>query len=121
MHKLLTYFLLILFTFQTCEVALIVANFAINQNFYAEICENRSKPEMECNGKCQLKKQLKQQEEKQSEKEKIIIEKESQNFIASCINLLPTPKISTLQKDIVIPDFQNTKDHISDIFHPPRL
>ena len=121
MRKLLTYFLLIIFTFQTCEFALIVANFEINQDFYAAVCENKDKPEMECNGKCQLKKQLKQQEEKQSEKEKIIIEKENQNFIYSCVDIIPTPKISLINTIILIPDLQITKDHNSDIFHPPRL
>jgi hypothetical protein len=110
-----------LFTSQVCEQALILSHFIIKQDFYAAICENKDKPEMECNGKCHLKKQLKQQEEKESEKEKISIEKESVSFIATSFDLLPQPKTSIAKADIIPSQFLLLEEHFQDIFHPPQF
>jgi len=39
--------------------------FSVNKNYIIkELCENRFKPEMKCDGKCYLKKRITQQEEK---------------------------------------------------------
>jgi hypothetical protein len=39
----------------------IYVSFKINQDYIAKnLCENRAKPKMQCNGKCQLMKKLKQ-------------------------------------------------------------
>ena len=44
----------------------IYAGFELNKNYIAsELCENRDKPMMHCNGKCYLMKKLKQAEEKE--------------------------------------------------------
>ena len=41
--------------------------FSLNSSYItSEICENRSKPEVHCNGKCYLMKKLKQVEENES-------------------------------------------------------
>ena len=37
----------------------IMTNYLVQYNYYAEVlCENRDKPEMECNGKCALMEEL---------------------------------------------------------------
>ena len=42
-----------------------VAYFNINRNYIARVlCENRDRPQLNCNGKCYLAKKLKQQQEK---------------------------------------------------------
>lgn len=42
---------------------LAVASFLSNQDYIAaNLCENRARPEMHCNGKCHLRKQLDRQE-----------------------------------------------------------
>lgn len=44
-----------------------VAYYRVNQDYIAKnLCENRDKPKMNCNGQCYLAKQLKAQEEKES-------------------------------------------------------
>jgi len=49
---------------------IIFASFKINQKYIAkELCENRDKPELNCEGKCYLAKKLKQAEEKEQEQE----------------------------------------------------
>lgn len=120
LKKTLTYFLLILFSFQTFEIAFIVLNFKINQDFFAGICENKDKPEMKCNGKCHLKKQIKKQEEQKSKKEKRNTEKEIQNFLLFRTNLLPKPKVQVVNASSLYKFKHNPRSCISDIFHPPR-
>ena len=42
-----------------------VAYFNINRNYIARVlCENRDRPQLNCNGKCYLAKKLKQQQDK---------------------------------------------------------
>jgi hypothetical protein len=55
-------FIIFLFT-QTFSKWLIVAEFRLNQDFIANLCINRSKPKMHCNGKCQLMKKLAAEED----------------------------------------------------------
>ncbi len=45
-----------------------VINYAFNIDYYIEfLCENKSTPELNCNGKCHLKKELKQAHEPSQE------------------------------------------------------
>lgn len=59
-------FLIFLFT-QTFSKWLIVAEFRLNQDLIAKnLCINRNKPKLHCNGKCQLMKKLRAEEEQNS-------------------------------------------------------
>lgn len=120
LKKLFTYLLLLLFSFQTFEIAFIVMNFKVNQDFFAQICENKDKPEMECNGKCHLKKQIKKQEEQKSKKEKINIEKEIQNCILITNKILPQPKTKVVGASSLYNFIHKPRNCISDVFHPPQ-
>ena len=43
---------------------ILVADYSINKQFIAEkLCENRDKPKLQCNGKCQLAKKLAAEED----------------------------------------------------------
>ncbi len=56
---------LLIFTCQTFDKNLISLNFYANQNYIAHnLCENRTKPQLHCNGKCQLQKKLNQEDSK---------------------------------------------------------
>jgi hypothetical protein len=98
-----------------------VLNFKINQDFFAEICENKDKPEMKCNGKCHLKKQIKKQDEEKSKKEKIKVEKEIQTCILNSGRLLPQPKTQITAASCLYKFNHKPRSCISDIFHPPRV
>ena len=55
------------FLFQCSAYVLIYADFAANQDYIAKnLCENRDKPDMKCNGKCQLCKRLKAEDRKEN-------------------------------------------------------
>lgn len=50
--------------FQNLGKTIIVASFLSNQRFIAQnLCENRGKPEMHCNGKCHLRKQIQKEDQ----------------------------------------------------------
>ena len=49
---------------------IVFATFKINQKYIAtNLCENRDKPQMNCEGKCYLMKKLKQAEEKEQQQQ----------------------------------------------------
>lgn len=65
-----------------------VAYFNINRNYIAKVlCENRDRPQLNCNGKCYLAKKLKQQQEK---KDKETTERVSNTPIAHLFYLSVT-------------------------------
>lgn len=58
-------FLLLLLSFQQ---ALIIVHFKLNQKIIEkEFCINKSKPELQCHGKCHLKKELEKSQKSDSE------------------------------------------------------
>ena len=55
------------FLLQCSGYLLIYIDFIANQDYIAKnLCENRNRPEMKCNGKCQLCKRLKVEDKKQN-------------------------------------------------------
>jgi hypothetical protein len=50
--------LLLAYLIMTCRVALPLVNYAVNHDFYVERCENKAKPELECDGNCQMEKEI---------------------------------------------------------------
>ncbi len=61
--------LLVVHIFST---ALVSAHYQINKDFIAKnLCENRTKPKMNCNGKCHLKKTMKRLDGEKTESKSI--------------------------------------------------
>jgi hypothetical protein len=62
MKKLTSYLLLLFYLPVSFNFFIPVAAYKLNQKLIAEeLCENRDKPEMMCNGKCYLVKQMEKQ------------------------------------------------------------
>lgn len=98
----------------------IYAGFELNKNYIAsELCENRDKPLMHCNGKCYLMKKLKQAEEKEKNQsraaqkghfqEALITHKTNFNFLPQLIKV-----INPFELPFALPR------HSAAIFHPPQ-
>lgn len=68
----LTAILLILCSvFASLSTLFVYAGFEMNQRYIAaELCVNKDKPQLHCNGKCYLMKKLKQAEEKEQKQER---------------------------------------------------
>lgn len=71
------------FTCQTFYKAFIVFDYAANTAAYAKNCENKSRPKMHCNGKCQMMKKLKEQEKKDAQNPDRKNENKNENILSS--------------------------------------
>lgn len=122
MRKIITYLFIGAFLLHASSRLLVYANFWMNQEYIAEkLCENKDKPEMECNGKCHLKKELeKEDKRKQQEERKIQVEELvfiPQSEIKEVIDAVYTVEKVNRQHFFVIQ--QKTNGFSPYIFHPP--
>ena len=121
-HRLTAFIFLAAFLAQTFSKTLLIADYYTNTARYAKNCENKARPKLRCNGKCQMMKKLKQEEKKDQEnperrfggKEEIVL---SVKFIflknTGSISIIESIKISPYSPGDII-------DRSLDIFHPPR-
>lgn len=101
-----------------------VLEYIINYDYIvAELCENKAKPEMHCNGKCHLKKEL----AKASESEKPLSQKKSQTaeseilFFQEAALFIPVEvSIITSQNVSVYANLYSYQDGYP-CFHPPLV
>lgn len=120
MVRFFSYILLFTFAFQISGKLVICINYELNKGYIAKnLCENRSKPKMHCDGKCQLKKQL-EKEDKQEDSSKFGLKEKSEwqinsfskernlsnNYVTGTINYSPHK-------------IQKIKLISTSIFHPP--
>ena len=115
-------FLLFAFVAQTFSGGFTVLYYYGNTAAFAKNCENKARPKMHCNGKCQMMKKM-QQEEKQDQQnpERKSVNKmdvlSSKSFFtssATALSILSSRAATVEQKYPLI--------HISySIFHPPQV
>lgn len=68
MRMLLSIFVLITVLLGAVSKTWIYSHYRMNYETYAKVlCENKNKPSLHCDGKCQLKKELKQQEKDENQ------------------------------------------------------
>ncbi|WP_404986283.1 hypothetical protein ACI513_04010 [Chryseobacterium sp. M5] len=100
-------------------------NYAVNYDFIVEnLCENKDKPELMCNGKCYVSKELSKNNNEQTTQNgqkisvptiDIFLVTEDFKFINSEFKNSHRQSISTFYTD-----FYNSQ-HQSKIFHPPLI
>ncbi len=102
-----------------------VLDYIVNYDYIAsELCENKAKPELHCNGKCHLAKEL----AKAAEAEKPVSEKKSGHMEMEVLFFETLPQFAFSQKICVnafaaMPEYCNSYSHLdaSPIFHPPAF
>lgn len=101
-----------------------VLDYVVNYDYITKVlCENKEKPELQCNGKCHLMKEL----AKESENEKPI--QNNKKIASSDFEVLFFQEIISLQftqgnvhdKAITLDFYDNQYYHLnsSNVFHPP--
>ena len=124
MNKLIVFLLIVGIGFQSVGKLLVLAWYQVNKTYIAQkLCENRNKPKMHCNGKCQLRKkmQLLEQESPSNSSVPVKIDK-----IAILEFLLPENQaslnnpFSILKKSIIFYDKQYTFSFSNYLLKPPR-
>src|SRR5689334_6052675 len=114
--------LLVLVMTQSFSHWFVVLAFNINRDYIAKnLCENRYRPKMHCNGNCVLMKKLKEKEREEqnqpaAKSEISIIVLSSKTYFA---NSLPPVQV---QPKTVYPEslLERTVDRSFAFFHPPR-
>lgn len=83
MIKIITAMVFLLaFASQTFYKAFIVFDYVANTKAYARFCENKARPKMHCNGKCQMMKKLKDEEKKEAQNSERKSENKNENLIS---------------------------------------
>ena len=108
---------------QTFSKDFVIVDYYTNTARYAKNCENKAKPKMHCNGKCQMMKKLQQEEKKDQENQ----ERKSEN--KNEITLYSDSNPSSILSEIFVVTklnylpFSTNKsvDRSFDFFHPPQV
>ncbi|NSL88884.1 hypothetical protein ECE50_018730 [Chitinophaga sp. Mgbs1] len=83
MKKVSCILLCIIILLQNFSTAMLFISYKIYQAYIAaNLCENRDKPQLHCNGKCHLRKQL--QQEEQQEQKNPYAQKEGKEIVLFC-------------------------------------
>jgi hypothetical protein len=120
LRQLLTFFILISFLGQTFSQVFIVADYYFNTASFAKNCENKDKPKLHCNGKCQLMKKMKQEEKKDQQNPERKIEYKNITISSKSFFVVALPV--HFSSVILFPALhvQVATDRSTDIFHPPK-
>ena len=114
--------LLFAFSLQIGSKCLIWANYLLNKKEITNLfCVNKSKPKMNCNGKCHLKKQLKEQDKKEQSPASSLKEvKEIQLYNQSTsITSVKNSSEDTSSELNIIYLLHTSSKHTHSVFHPP--
>jgi hypothetical protein len=114
--------ILIIFAFSalTFNRAVIMLDYYVNTGSFAKNCENKAKPAMHCNGKCQMMKQMKNEEKKDQQaperkgdyKIEVVSSKSFFARFTCCITAIKNNLFARYTPALSVAELQ-------DIFHPP--
>lgn len=126
LRTLSSYLLLGLFLLQFSTKLFIEIDFLINQTDIIEnLCENKDKPELKCNGKCYLMKQM-QENERLFENQSDESDNKTQNYLKSMeyVEVDPSENVSPIFVSTSDRNFSRGLSSLADgfinlVFHPP--
>ncbi|MBV8252693.1 MAG: hypothetical protein JO154_08800 [Chitinophaga sp.] len=123
-RKLITILLLLTWFCQLSGRYFVMLEFYVSQQYIAaNLCENRDKPKLHCNGKCHLRKQLSAEEKRSEENPERRAEHKSEVFHAGN-HLDITFQAATFheQQHFKIPiTIGSPVDQPTAVFHPPAM
>ena len=113
--------LILAFAAQTFSKAFVVVDYFARTDVYAVNCENKDKPVLKCNGKCQMAKKIQQEEKKdQQNPERKLENKVEWLSSRSFFTAMPLQPVSVVGQKIMASPAQVILSTFSrDIFHPP--
>jgi hypothetical protein len=117
----------LLLLLQTFSSWIVIGNYELNKAYITKnLCVNRYKPQLNCNGQCLLMKKLAAAEDRENSRE----DSKGQSTRIKPVEILFFQEQSPLELTVIIPDAvafsnKNSHHHYSSpsfgIFHPPRL
>ncbi|WP_397363019.1 hypothetical protein [Olleya sp. R77988] len=119
---IISFTLTALLLFNSTRASLTYAYYKIDPiGFIEALCENQDKPELECNGKCQLKKVANSQDKEQKTPESILDFKELILFTESVSTITFNNKKSIKKQNLIAYQNLYSFNNNSDCFHPPQV
>ena len=120
MNRIIALILFLAFIVQSFDGAFITINYYLNSSAYAKNCENKNKPMLHCNGKCQLVKKLQQEENNKSFPDRRSENKSEIMLYSKFLVLIAKPVIITKN---LYPGILFTKETKMPryLFHPPGI
>ena len=122
MFKQLTaFFLLIAFVCQTFSNGWVMVEYYTNTAAFAKNCENKAKPAMHCNGKCQMMKKIQADESKEQQMPERRLENKIELFSCKLSNYHFENIFSEISAQIVAIEKNHSLTDISlSLFRPPQ-
>jgi hypothetical protein len=112
--------LILLFAVQTFSKALLILDYQVNKDYIAKnICENRNRPEMKCEGRCYLCKKLRKEEKKDQENPERTAAAQSEVISTDLPTALPAPSRHVLATEFPSVHEELYDRYIGSFFHPP--
>ncbi|MEL0455164.1 hypothetical protein WJN01_02905 [Flavobacteriaceae bacterium SZ-1-7] len=119
--NLIVFLLSTLMLYNSLKVSATYAYYSLDPvGFIEKLCENKDKPEMQCNGQCHLKKVAQSSNEKSSEPTKLINFDELLLFKHELFNYNLTPEFFTQTKRIISYLNLYSFSFKTFCFHPPQ-
>lgn len=120
--RIIATFLLLTWLCQVGDRYVVMLEFYLNQSYIAKnLCENRARPQLNCNGNCVLSKKLAEEQKKQQE----IPQKKTENkaeiiYLSFKTDNSLSNAFTLLDKTFIFPiSIGNPIDQSAAIFHPP--
>ncbi len=118
--QLLSAFVLLAFSCQLFNRTFIVTSYYANTAAYLKNCENKAKPMLHCNGKCQMMKKLKAEEKKDQQNP----ERRSENkneVVLSTKSFYPSIRNISSQSSQLYTAYNDSRSvkMPRSVFHPP--
>lgn len=123
MKSIFAFILTLVFLLNIGGKVLIYVNFYINQDYIAEnLCENKDKPVLQCNGKCQLAKELAKEEKKEKKEDKQKFEDHSVYFFSPIEEIIELNPVFLEKREHTNAQVQSQRvGYLTNVFHPPTL
>lgn len=122
-RNILVIILLVAIGLQSFSKAIYIADYYVNNATYLKNCENKAKPKLQCNGKCQVKKKMQEEEKKDQENPDRKLENKSEIIISSksfFTTQIVQPNLDIDNHNKWFLDMGIVIDRSSSIFHPPQ-
>ena len=122
MKKVIAIAALLGILFQTFSQVVIVAEYYANKDYIAKnLCENRNKPMMHCDGKCCLKKKLAQQGKEQAPSPQNQKNEQATLFYKDAKIEIPHYVPVSFSKSYYSYNDLRTSSYCGSVFHPPTI
>jgi hypothetical protein len=119
--KITTLVILVVFAIHTLSRVVVVFDFYANQQeIAAKLCENKNKPALKCNGKCQLSKKLQSLEKSEQQSPERKVENKPQDLSSRTFySTIPYTDFSDTHKRLKSRNYGKPVHRSFTVFRPP--